>query len=534
MKHLVPGSWKILLLLVCTFFLAFYIKMEAQQICSNQTGTQEGYSYELWKDDGGTACMTLKSGAAFSTNWNGINNMLARRGYRYNETQKHQQLGTFSASYSCNYQPNGNSYLGVYGWTVDPLVEFYVVDSWGNWRPPGANSKGTITVDGATYDIYETTRVDQPSIKGRRTFQQYWSVRTSKRTSGTISISQHFNAWESNGMPMGNMYDVNILIEGYQSSGTADFSSASVTVAAPNPGSNLAVSPASSSYTSSAGSATVNVTSNVGWTVSDNQSWLSTSLAGGSNNGSFQISVIANTEASSRTGTVTVTGGGITRTITITQAGTSGGSGSNTIVVRARGTNGSETIQLQVNNTTISTWTLTTSMANYSATTSATGGVNVRFNNDANGRDVQVDYIQVNGTTRQAESQTVNTGAYLNGSCGGGSNSEWLHCNGYIGFGNVTSARVAFNDVQIEDASQNNLPRSGFTNLAENGVLTIEVDDETSQVDVIDFNGHSVRSVQVTKGQKKSLDIPMNVSPGIYILQTVRGGKRFSQKVLVR
>ena len=45
--------------------------------------------------------------------------------------------------------------------------------------------------------------------------------------------------------------------------------------------------------------------------------------------------------------------------------------------------------------------------------------------------------IQVNGQTRQSESQTYNTGLYANGRCGGGSNSEWMHCNGAIGYGNT-------------------------------------------------------------------------------------------------
>ena len=76
-------------------------------------------------------------------------------------------------------------------------------------------------VDGGTYDVYETTRVQQPSIKGTATFQQYWSVRTSKKTSGVISVSEHFNAWERMGMKMGKMYEVALTIEGYQSSGSA-------------------------------------------------------------------------------------------------------------------------------------------------------------------------------------------------------------------------------------------------------------------------------------------------------------------------
>ncbi|MBN2019324.1 MAG: hypothetical protein JW749_03785, partial [Sedimentisphaerales bacterium] len=107
-----------------------------------------------------------------------------------------------------------------------------------------------------------------------------------------------------------------------------------------------------------------------------------------------------------------------------------------TIGVRARGTAGSESINLTVGGSTIATWTLTTSMATRTATTSLSGSCNVVFTNDASGRDVQVDYITVDGSTRQAEDQATNTGVWQNGSCGG-SYSEWLHCNGYISFGDV-------------------------------------------------------------------------------------------------
>ncbi len=110
----------------------------------------------------------------------------------------------------------------------------------------------------------------------------------------------------------------------------------------------------------------------------------------------------------------------------------------NSIAVRARGTSGSESISLRLDNTSVATWTLTTSFQTYSVSTNLNGAITVAFTNDATGRDVQVDYIVVNGATRQAEAQTVNTGVWANGSCGGGSLREWLHCNGFIGFVNVS------------------------------------------------------------------------------------------------
>ncbi len=56
-------------------------------------------------------------------------------------------------------------------------------------------------------------RINQPSIIGIATFKQYWSVRQTKRTSGTVSVSEHFKKWESLGMPMGKMYETALTVE---------------------------------------------------------------------------------------------------------------------------------------------------------------------------------------------------------------------------------------------------------------------------------------------------------------------------------
>ena len=193
----------------------------AQTFYDNKTGYEDGFDYELWKDYGSTS-MTIKGGGNFECWWENIGNVLFRKGKKFDCTQTYQQIGNMSINFGVDYQPNGNSYLCVYGWTRNHLLDYYIVESWGSWRPPGANSKGQITVDGGTYDVYETTRVNQPSIDGNTTFQQYWSVRTSKRNSGTISVSEHFQAWERMGMKMGNIYEVAFNVEGYQSSGWAD------------------------------------------------------------------------------------------------------------------------------------------------------------------------------------------------------------------------------------------------------------------------------------------------------------------------
>lgn len=191
-----------------------------QVITENELGTVEGYDYELWKDRGITD-MTLTGGATFTCNWEDINNALFRIGRKFDCTQFPEEVGRITVNYGVDYYPVGNSYLCVYGWMRDPLVEYYVVQSWGNWRPPGAETIATIEIGDSVYDVYITERVNQPSIDGTATFRQYWSVRKGKRTEDTIDLSAHFAAWQELGLEMGKLYEVALTVEGYQSSGTA-------------------------------------------------------------------------------------------------------------------------------------------------------------------------------------------------------------------------------------------------------------------------------------------------------------------------
>ncbi len=216
-----------LAIMLCFTSFPLFNAEAATVITENKTGTEDGYAYELWKDNGNTS-MTLTGDGTFSCEWNNINNCLFRKGKKYDCTQTYQELGNISIKYGVDYQPNGNSYMCVYGWTRNPLVEYYIVETWGSWRPPGATeSLGQVNVNGGTYDIYKTVRENQPSIDGNTTFDQYWSVRTSKPASngtkieGVISVSEHFKAWEKVGLKMGKMYEVALNIEGYQSSGKA-------------------------------------------------------------------------------------------------------------------------------------------------------------------------------------------------------------------------------------------------------------------------------------------------------------------------
>ncbi len=328
--------------------------VSAQTLTSNSTGTNNGFYYTFWKDSG-SASMTLQAGGRYTSQWtNNTNNWVGGKGWNPGSSSR-------VLSYSGNYGASNsqNSYLAFYGWTRSPLIEYYIIESYGSYNPSscsGGTDYGSFTSDGATYNVRRCLRTQQPSIDGTQTFYQYFSVRNPKKgfgnISGTITFANHANFWASKGLNLGN-HDYQVLAtEGYQSTGSSDI-------------------------TVSSGS----------------------------------------------------TGGG---------SSSSAASGSKTIIVRAKGSAGGESISLKVNNTVVKTWTLTTTMTNYSVSTSLAGGTLVEYTNDSGSRDVQVDYISVNGSIRQSEAQSYNTGVYQNGACGGGNGmSEWLNCNGAIGYGNI-------------------------------------------------------------------------------------------------
>lgn len=352
--------------LVCT--AAFGVTTAgAQTLSSNGTGTNNGFYYTFWKDSG-NATMTLGAGGRYTSQWtNGTNNWVGGKGWN---------PGTSSrvVSYSGNYGVSNsqNSYLAFYGWTKSPLIEYYVIESYGSYNPAscsGGTDYGSFQSDGATYNVRRCQRVNQPSIEGNSsTFYQYFSVRNPKKgfgdISGTITFANHAAFWASKGLNLGN-HDYQVMAtEGYQSSGTSDITVSSGTT-----------TPTSSTPTTS----------------------------------SPAVSSVRSSTPNSNTG-----------------------SG---VVVRARGVAGGEHINLRIGGNTVASWNLTTSFQNLSYTGTASGDIQVQYDNDGGSRDVVVDYIQVNGETRQAEDMEYNTGYYANGSCGGGGNSELMHCNGVIGFG---------------------------------------------------------------------------------------------------
>lgn len=107
------------------------------------------------------------------------------------------------------------------------------------------------------------------------------------------------------------------------------------------------------------------------------------------------------------------------------------------IVVRASGTVGDEELELIVDNQVLTTWTLSVGMANYTYDGPSNGVFQLNYTNDEGDRDVQIDYLEVDGVKYEAEDQQVNTGSYANDQCGGGEYTEMMYCSGYIEFSSL-------------------------------------------------------------------------------------------------
>lgn len=217
------SSRKVLTLAIIICLTIIFASLNVSAINTNQTGYHDGFFYSFWNQGGGSVEMTLGAAGNYSVTWQNCSNFTCGKGWKPGSAKV--------INFSGNFNGGSNGYLAVYGWTTNPLVEYYIVENYGNWTPPGGQSVGTITSDNGTYNLYKMHRDDAPSIIGdHSSFDQYWSVRTSKRSSGTVTTANHFNAWKSRGWNMGT-FDYQIMeSEGYQSSGSAN-----ITVSEVNP-----------------------------------------------------------------------------------------------------------------------------------------------------------------------------------------------------------------------------------------------------------------------------------------------------------
>jgi len=180
------------------------------QLKGYSSGTHDGFFWFLWTDDrGGSVNYSNGSGGNYSVSWNYSGNFTCGKGWSYGDYSRVVGYNVGAHSHT------GGGSIAYYGWTRNPLIEYYVNERWGNSRPTG-EYRGAVTSDGGTYDIYTAMRYNAPSIDGTQTFRQVFSTRRSQAPTGqnqTITFANHVNAWASVGLNLGNDWS---LVTKYQ------------------------------------------------------------------------------------------------------------------------------------------------------------------------------------------------------------------------------------------------------------------------------------------------------------------------------
>ncbi|KAK4561522.1 hypothetical protein LTR86_004840 [Recurvomyces mirabilis] len=200
---------------------SFLKSMLLAGVAATSVMAQDAINYVQNYNGNAAAFSYQESAGTYTAKWSGNTDFVVGLGWSTGAARNIQYSATYSASGS-------GSYLAVYGWVNSPQAEYYIVESYGSYNPcSGQQNLGTISSDGGSYTFCTDTRNNQPSITGTSTFTQFWSVRQTQRTSGTITVGTHWNTWKQHGF--GSSYNFQVMaVEAFSGSGSASVKVAAV------------------------------------------------------------------------------------------------------------------------------------------------------------------------------------------------------------------------------------------------------------------------------------------------------------------
>ncbi|KAL2163838.1 hypothetical protein VTH06DRAFT_5897 [Thermothelomyces fergusii] len=173
---------------------------------------QGGYYFQNWSEGGSNIRCNNGYGGSYTADWNSRGGFVCGKGWSYG--------GNRVIRYTGEYNATGPGYLAVYGWTRNPLIEYYIVEAHADLSPNEPwTSMGSFTSEEGEYEVFTSWRINQPSIEGTRTFQQFWSLRKQQRVGGTVTTQRHFEEWAKRGMYLGNHDYAVLATEGYTANG---------------------------------------------------------------------------------------------------------------------------------------------------------------------------------------------------------------------------------------------------------------------------------------------------------------------------
>jgi endo-1,4-beta-xylanase len=169
------------------------------------TGSDHGYFWQCYVSSG-SGSITFPSAGTYAGNfavsWSNIGDIVAGKGWNPGSNR--------TINYNCGALSGQYKNFGVYGWTTNPLIEYYVCEMGSVASGSAINS---ISSDGHTYTFYKHQQVNQPSITGTATFWQYLDNWGGSSTGSThaVTLGNHINNWKSRGGQGFGSFNLQIL-----------------------------------------------------------------------------------------------------------------------------------------------------------------------------------------------------------------------------------------------------------------------------------------------------------------------------------
>ncbi|HTJ51812.1 MAG TPA: glycoside hydrolase family 11 protein [Cyclobacteriaceae bacterium] len=183
----------------------------APSVHLKSTGTDHGYFYQCYVSSGSGSISFPQAGTYagnFAANWSNVGDIVAGKGWNPGSSSR-------TINYNCGSLTGSYNFFGVYGWTTNPLIEYYVCEL--GSVTYAATYIGSVTSDGHSYGVYKHQQVNQPSIQGTATFWQYLSQwgGSSTGSNHAVTMSNHWNYWSSHIGAMGSPNLQILAVEAY-------------------------------------------------------------------------------------------------------------------------------------------------------------------------------------------------------------------------------------------------------------------------------------------------------------------------------
>lgn len=173
------------------------------------TGTDHGFFWQCYVS-GGSGSISFPGANTypgnFQVSYSGVGDIVAGKGWNPGSVR--------TVNYNVGYISGSFNNFSVYGWTTNPLIEYYVCEF---GSVVSGSQFGSVSSDGHTYSVWKHQQVNQPSIQGTATFWQFLSNwgGSSTGSSHTVNLANHFNYWKAHLGSMGSLNLQILAIEAY-------------------------------------------------------------------------------------------------------------------------------------------------------------------------------------------------------------------------------------------------------------------------------------------------------------------------------